>query len=132
MEIFPLNYIKYSFSPILSFTKRQYLKVWQMIILLFVSGIVNSVKEAQDKNKKKWYFPCLCIVVGLFSFCQDRNSEIRTEEKISRLYEISQDAIEIEDLSYDELHERLHDIKYELDNFISDYYEQQPREDDRY
>lgn len=36
MEIFPLNYIKYSFSPILSFTKRQYLKVWQMIILLFV------------------------------------------------------------------------------------------------
>lgn len=103
-----------------------------MIILLFVSGIVNSVKEAQDKNKKKWYFPCLCIVVGLFSFCQDRNSEIRTEEKISRLYEISQDAIEIEDLSYDELHERLHDIKYELDNFISDYYEQQPREDDRY
>ena len=36
MEIFPLNYLKNSFSPILSFTKRQYLKVWQMIILLFV------------------------------------------------------------------------------------------------
>lgn len=36
MEIFPLNYIKNSFSPMLSFTKRQYLKIWQMIILLFV------------------------------------------------------------------------------------------------
>lgn len=36
MEIFPLNYIKYSFSPILSFTKRQYLKIWQMIVIIFV------------------------------------------------------------------------------------------------
>lgn len=36
MEIFPLNYIKNSFSPMLSFTKRQYLKIWQIIIVFFV------------------------------------------------------------------------------------------------
>ena len=36
MERFPLNYFKNSFSPILSFTKRQYLKVWQIVLIFFV------------------------------------------------------------------------------------------------
>lgn len=36
MERFPLNYVKNSFSAYLSFTNRQYLKIWQMVIILFV------------------------------------------------------------------------------------------------
>ena len=59
-------------------------------------------------------------------------SEIRTKEKLSRLYEIRKEANDLVDLSYDELYEQLHDIEHELDDFISDYYEPQQREDDRY
>lgn len=36
MDMFPLNYVRNSFSPILAFKNRRYLKIWQMVILLLV------------------------------------------------------------------------------------------------
>lgn len=36
MDMFPLNYVRNSFSPILAFKNRRYLKIWQMVIILFV------------------------------------------------------------------------------------------------
>lgn len=36
MEVFPLNYLRNSFSPKLSFKNRNYLKIWQMIVLILV------------------------------------------------------------------------------------------------
>lgn len=36
MDMFPLNYVRNSFSPILAFKNRRYLKIWQMVIILLV------------------------------------------------------------------------------------------------
>lgn len=43
LAVFPLNYLRTLFSPILSFKNRHYLKLWQIVlIILFLTGLLLS------------------------------------------------------------------------------------------